>query len=226
MMSESNEDNGIEGLAKNPPPSAAPSQEIKREAIEFIKMVVWFLIAFFVVKTYVVEGYEVQGPSMNPTLNDRERILVFKLPHILSQFRIFSGIEALKEGDIVVFDSRNEPNKRYVKRIIARGPKSSTSKTASAQAHNFPEETVHVRFDMGTVYVNNRRLHESYLPSAPQPCDDRMPDVSLSPGTYYVLGDNRVVSKDSRSFGPIDDACLVGKAVLCFWPPGKIRFLR
>ncbi|HNR34323.1 MAG TPA: signal peptidase I [Candidatus Hydrogenedentes bacterium] len=225
-MSESHEDNGIGVLAENPPPSMVPSQEIKREAIEFIKMVVWFLIAFFIVKTYIVEGYEVQGPSMNPTLNDRERILVFKLPHILSQFRIFSGIEALKEGDIVVFDSRNEPNKRYVKRIIARGPKSSASKTASAQAHDTPEDAVHVRFDSGSVYVNNRRILEPYLPPGPQSCDDRMPDVSLPPGTYYVLGDNRVVSKDSRSFGPIDDACLVGRAVLCFWPPGKMRFLR
>lgn len=204
-----------------------PSQEIKREVLEFVKMIAWFLIAFFIVKTYVMEGYEVQGPSMIPTLNDRERILVLKLPHIISQFRLFGAMEALKEGDIAVFDSPVEPNKRYVKRVIACGPRRSGGNTASAQAEDVETDgAVHVRFDEGSVYINNRRIPEQYLPPGQRVCEDRQPDVVLPSGTYYVLGDNRIVSKDSRSFGPVDDARFVGKAVVCFWPPSKIRILR
>ena len=204
------------------------AQEVKREIIEFVKMIVWFLIVFFLVKTYVVEGYEVLGPSMNPTLQDRERILVFKLPHIVSQFQLFSGIEALRPGDIVVFDSV-EPNKRYVKRVIAKGPPKAAGNTVVAQrqdAQTPEEDSVRVLFDHGKVYVNNDRISEDYLRTEPKASEDVYPEVRLLPGGYYVLGDNRGVSKDSRSFGPVDDARVVGKAILCFWPPSRIRLLK
>jgi signal peptidase I len=208
---------------------AAQAQEAKREIIEFVKMIAWFLIVFFIVKTYVVEGYEVQGPSMVPTLHDHERILVLKLPHILSRFDTLSGINALKEGDIVVFDSPVEHNKRYVKRVIARGSRNPGTKTVVAgQSEGNPAsaDVVRVQLDHGVVYVNNRRVAEDYLSRENKTASDSSSEVLLPPGTYYVLGDNRGVSKDSRSFGPVDDDRLVGKAVLCFWPPSKIRLLR
>ena len=206
------------------------SQEVKREIIEFAKMIAWFLVVFFIVKTYVVEGYEVQGPSMQPTLQDRERILVLKLPYILSQFRLFSGIEALKPGNIVVFDSPVEANKRYVKRVIVKGPPAGSGKTVAAKQQGTGDASagkgLRVIFDRGTVYVNNRRLAEDYLPKNDRSGDERVEEAYLQPGTYYVLGDNRGVSKDSRSFGPIDGSCVTGRAVLCFWPPSRIRFLK
>ena len=67
------------------PPVAKPAN-IKAEFTELVKMVVWFLVLFFFLKWAVIEGYEVQGPSMEPTLWNNERILVFKLPHKLSQW--------------------------------------------------------------------------------------------------------------------------------------------
>ncbi|MBI4558132.1 MAG: signal peptidase I [Candidatus Hydrogenedentes bacterium] len=212
------------------PQSQPPSRsEVKREVIEFIKMVAWFLVLFFALRTYVIEGYEVQGPSMRPTLEDRERILVFKLPHLLSQFRWLSGIDAVEPGDIVVFESPDDQDKRYVKRVIAKGPKKTPSNTVGAEEHGSPsrpEPGAKVVIEGNTVYVNNQRIHEDYLQADHATTDGDSEEVLLGPGKYYVLGDNREVSKDSRSFGPIEDDTIVGTALLRFWPPNKISILR
>ena len=217
-MSNESETNTVE---QQPSP-----HEMKREIIEFVKMIVWFLAVFFVVKSCVIEGYEVQGPSMIPTLQDRERILVLKLPHLLSShFNLFSDWDAVKPGDIVIFESPVETDKRYVKRVIAKGPHKPVGNTASAQQQGSPN-AVSVRVDKGAVYVNNKRITETYLTPEQRESDDPPSEIKVDAGGYFVLGDNRSVSKDSRSFGPIDDKRVIGKAILCFWPPSKMRLLR
>lgn len=204
-----------------------PKQEIKREVIELVKMVVLFLVVFWTLKTFVVEGYEVQGPSMIPTLDDRERILVLKLPHELSQLPILSTfLEPIKPGDVVVFDSTEETNKRYIKRVVAKGPNQARANTVAAKTLNEDPRanSVHVKFEKGSVYVNNHRLDENYL----VPTESHSPDtdeIDLRPGEYYVLGDHRSVSKDSRSFRAISDSQIVGKALLRFWPLSKFGLL-
>lgn len=205
----------------------ADRQEMKREVVEFVKMIAWFLVLFFIVKTYIIEGYEVQGRSMIPTLHDRERIMVLKLPHILSEFGLFSGLNAIKEGNIVVFDSPIEKDKRYVKRVVTKGPRGRTGKmVAAGQPDASPENGVRVLYDHGTVYVNNRRIEEKYLPANQKESEDALPEAKVLAGSYYVLGDNRNESKDSRSFGPVTDEHVIGTAFVCIWPPSKIRFLR
>lgn len=206
----------------------SPTQEMKREIIEFVKMIAWFLILFFVIKTYVIEGYEVQGPSMAPTLHDRERILVFKLPHNLAKLPLLRGMNAIKQGNIVVFDSPVEPDKRYVKRVIAKGPRKRPSNTVEAEQHlsGAAEETVTVQFDKGTIYVNKRRISEDYLKSGPRRSREYLPEVRIAAGEYYMLGDNTNVSKDSRSFGAVRDEDVIGRAILRFWPPSKISLFR
>jgi len=202
--------------------------QVKREIIDFVKLIAWFLVLFFVIKTYVIESCDVQGRSMLPTLHDNEKIMVLKLPLVLSRFHLFSGIDALHEGDIVVFESPVEPDKRYVKRLIARGPDVETAgnSVAARQTNVVSESTVSVLYDRGAVYVNNRRLDERYLDYDRDEDEDSLPEVRLMPGSSYVLGDNRNESKDSRSFGPITNDRIVGKALLCFWPPSKIRLLQ
>ncbi len=204
-------------------------QELKREVLDFVKLIVWFLVVFLFLKSYVIEGYEVQGPSMMPTLQNNERILVLKLPHYLSTSGWFGTFSALDEGDIVVFDSPDNPHKRYVKRVIAMGVPRDRDKKVDALAEEDkvwnPSELVNVVYDGGDVYVQNHKIDEDYLTEDARVSTDH-DAVQLGPGEFYVLGDNRKVSKDSRSFHAIEDDQIIGKAVLRFWPPHKIGFLK
>lgn len=211
-----------------PAPSSTPpgsrGSELKRELAELGKMVALFLIVFLGLKTFVVEGYEVQGESMAPTLQDRERILVMKLPHRLSQIPLLSGLRAFGAGDIIVFESREEMNKRYIKRVVAEGPPLRGAPKVSASDGGWDSERVSVDYVDGELFVNRLLITEEYvLP------DQRMSRENdhrtLSPGSYYVLGDHRSVSKDSRAFGAVHRDQIIGKAVLRFWPPSKFGSL-
>ena len=206
-------------------PAPPDKQELKREILDFVKLIVWFLIIFLGLRTYVIEGYEVQGPSMTPTLENNERILVLKLPHILSQYSLFSGMTAIETGDIVVFDSPDAAKKRYVKRVIGVGPEAQDPGIVAATSEHAEPNKVPVVFQHGTVYVNNVKVDEPYLTEEAKMSPD-VDKLELAPGEYYVLGDNRRVSKDSRSFHAIDEDQIIGKAVLRFWPPNKISLLR
>lgn len=209
-------------------------QELKHEIIEFVKMVVWFLILFMAVRKYVIEGYEVQGPSMQPTLQDNERILVLKLPLVLSRLSLFSSIDGISEGDIVVFDSppQEGQGKRYVKRVIAKGVKKRNKLVVGAQnKDDIPaiSDMVSVKFDNGIVYVNNRAIIENYTKKNGEEDDDEdyaNKETLVPPSMYFVMGDNRDVSKDSRNFGPVDDDTMIGTAIFRFWPLSRIGFLK
>ena len=216
-------------IGSAPSGDPAPRQEMKRDVTELIKMVVLFLIVFWGLKAFVIEGYEVQGDSMIPTLEDRERILVFKLPTKLASLPIIGGFHPLNDGDIVVFESTVENNKRYIKRVIAQGPPLATSdNTVDAKEVHKDQaspDSVKVIFDRGSVYVNNRKLDEPYLVSEEQHSPDVREPVYLDAGEYYVLGDHRSVSKDSRSFEAVEESQIIGRAVLRIWPLSSFGLL-
>jgi signal peptidase I len=146
---------------------------------------------------FLYQPVKVEGTSMMPTLQDQERVFINKFVYKL---------EPIERGDVVVFRYPRDPSKSYIKRIIA---------VAGDR----------VRIDAGVVYVNGRRMGEDYVPRMYE--DVRSyPETIVPPHSYFVLGDHRNLSNDSRDFGPVDEDFIYGKAVFGYWPVEKLGTLR
>ena len=116
------------------------------------------------------------------------------------------GIEPIQRGDIVVFRYPRDPAKSFIKRVIGVAGD-------------------HVRIVDGHVFLNDKLLLEDYVPRVYQ--DDRSyPDVVVPSGSYFVLGDHRSLSNDSRDFGPVNQSYIYGKAVFGYWPVDKLGRVR
>jgi signal peptidase I len=153
-------------------------------------------IAAFIV-LFIYQPVRVEGTSMLPALADQERIFVNKFVYHL---------ESVSRGDVVVFRYPLNPSQSFIKRVIA----------VSGDR---------VRIASGLVYVNDSPLSEPYVP--PQYRDDRsMPEMTVPGRTYFVLGDHRSLSEDSRDFGPVGEEFVSGKAVFAYWPFEKAGMLR
>lgn len=146
---------------------------------------------------FLYQPVKVEGTSMMPSLDDQERIFVNKFVYRLG---------AIQRGDIVVFRYPRDPSKSYIKRVIG---------VAGDR----------VRIDGGQVFLNNRPIEEDYVPR--DYGDQRSyPEVTVPSGSYFVLGDHRNMSNDSRDFGPVKQGFIYGKAVFGYWPMGKLGRLR
>ncbi len=140
---------------------------------------------------FVVQPVKVEGSSMLPHLHDGERLFVNKL--------IYYNLPPLQRGDVVVFWFPNDPSKSYVKRLIG-----------------LPGETIEVRD--GRVLVNGQPLAEPYLdPQRSRRLDDHLP-VFVRPHHFYVMGDNRDGSSDSREWGLVPEKYIYGTAIMRWWP--------
>jgi signal peptidase I len=146
--------------------------------------------------TYVVQAFKVQGTSMSPELLDGERILVNKFVYYLGD---------IDRGDVVVFWYPEDPELSFIKRVVG-----------------LPGETVEIR--AGAVYVDGRLVEEPYV-HAENAERRSFPPHDLRPGHYFVLGDNRKGSNDSRSWGLVPERYIYGKAVLRIWPPSEFGFV-
>ena len=143
--------------------------------------------------TYVVQAFKVQGTSMSPELKDGERILVNKFLYY------FGDID---RGDVVVFWYPEDPELSFIKRVVA-----------------LPGETVEIR--SGAVFVNGTLMEEPYVAGANADLRS-FPPHDVRPGHYFVLGDNRKGSNDSRSWGLVPERYVYGKAFLRIWPPRDV----
>jgi signal peptidase I len=155
-------------------------------------LVISLAISAFII-IFLYQPVKVEGTSMMPSLEDQERIFVNKFVYRL---------EPIERGDIVVFRYPYDPSKSYIKRVIAMAGD-------------------HIRIDSGQVFVNNGALDETYVPS--EYADRRSyPDTVVPENCYFVLGDHRSMSDDSRRFGPVNQSFIYGKAVFGYWPMEKV----
>ncbi len=159
-------------------------------------LVISLAIAAFFI-VFLYQPVKVEGTSMMPSLDDQERIFINKFVY---------RIEPIQRGDIVVFRYPRDPQKSFIKRVIGVAGD-------------------HVRISDGRVYVNNKLLVEDYVPMSYE--DERSyPEIIVPPDSYFVLGDHRSLSNDSRDFGPVDASYIYGKAVFGYWPVDKVGRLR
>jgi signal peptidase I len=182
-----------------------------RALIEWTIIVMAVLLCTVLLRTYVVQSFSIPSLSMYPTLQVGDRIIVNKLSYHL---------HGVQRGDIVVFARPPLEDQEYadlVKRVIG-----------------LPGETISSRG--GHVYINGKRLNEPWLPPAsaddtgalpgdPHPQFNLPGPVKIPPGEYYVMGDNRTDSEDSRFFGPIPGSLIVGRAEFVAWPLSHIKGL-
>jgi signal peptidase I len=151
---------------------------------------------------FVVQPVKVEGTSMLPRLHDGERIFVNKL--------IYYGLPRLQRGDIVVFWYPDDPSKSYIKRIIG-----------------LPGETVEIR--EGRVYIKSQGreqlLEEPYLDPQRNLSSASAPPKEVKPHHYFVMGDNRDASSDSRYWGLVPEKYIYGKALFRYWPLGSASFI-
>ncbi len=146
-------------------------------------------VASVLIITFLYQPVRVEGTSMLPRLEDRDRLFINKFVYRFT---------AIDRGDVVVFHYPRDPEKSYIKRVIA-----------------LPGDSF--RIDHGHVFVNGALVPEPYVP--PEYRDTRSVDeMTLPPDEYFVMGDHRSISSDSRDFGLVDRSLIYGKAIFVYWP--------
>jgi signal peptidase I len=177
------------------PPSPAPVATKEPAARPLPVLAVWVrdLLVSLAISAFIIiflyQPVKVEGTSMMPGLEDQERIFVNKFVY---------RWEPIQRGDIVVFRYPRDTSKSYIKRVIGIAGD-------------------HIRIDNGQVYVNGEALDEDYVPS--DYADARSyGEIVVPQKSFFVLGDHRTMSNDSRDFGPVNERYIYGKAVFGYWP--------
>jgi signal peptidase I len=159
-------------------------------------IVVSFLASVFII-TFLYQPVRVEGTSMQPGLRDQDRLFIDKF---------FFRFEKIGRGDVVVFHYPRDPEKSYIKRVIA-----------------LPGDTI--RINQGRVFINGFPIEEPYVPLRYE--DTRsMAEMTVPPGEFFVMGDHRSISSDSRDFGPVDRDLIYGKAEFIYWPADNMGVVR
>jgi signal peptidase I len=179
-----------------PPARVGSRAQIWRALWELVHdLSVAVLFCFFLI-TFVAQAFRVQGTSMLPLLEDGERIIVNKFVY---------RFQPIDRGDVVVFWYPKDPSVSFIKRVVG-----------------VPGDVVELR--SGLLYVNSRRVQEQYLRPQFNDGESHSP-VEVSKGYYYVLGDHRNSSNDSRNWGEVPEKYIYGKAFFRFWPLSKAGFI-
>jgi signal peptidase I len=150
-------------------------------------------VASVFIVTFLYQPVRVEGTSMAPELRNRDRLFISKF---------FFHFETIQRREIVVFHYPLDPRISYIKRVIG-----------------LPGDTVAIQH--GQVFINGKRLYEPYVPARYRDARS-MPPLVIPPDEYFVMGDHRSVSSDSRSFGPVDRDLIYGQADFIYWPESSM----
>ncbi|HUB78105.1 MAG TPA: signal peptidase I [Bryobacteraceae bacterium] len=168
-------------------------------ALSWVRDLAFSILIAVISIVFIYQPVKVEGTSMMPGLSDQERIFINK-------FTYRFGLGNIERGDTVVFEFPGDPSKSYIKRVIG-----------------LPGD--HIRIDRGQVFVNGQPLQEDYV--EPDYRDDvSRPEIVVEPDEFYVLGDHRNSSSDSRVWGTVPRKYIYGKAVFCYWPLNRMGRLR
>jgi signal peptidase I len=179
----------------NPDQAAAPGDDANQPAPKSSGASLWLrdllisAAASVLIITFLYQPVRVEGTSMLPRLEDQDRLFINKFVYHFS---------AIERGDVVVFHYPRDPEKSYIKRVIA-----------------LPGDRL--RIDHGTVWLNGQQLRENYVPDEYR--DSRsMLEIIVPQETFFMMGDHRSISSDSREFGPVERQLIYGKAAFVYWP--------
>ena len=164
-------------------------QQVKDELLAWVKTLFSAAVYAVLIVTFGFQIARVEGMSMAPTLEDQDRLIVNK-----AIYRIFEP----RRGDIVMLYYPVNPDKSFVKRVIA-------------------EEGDQVRIQDGRVYVNDVPMADDFVPPEYRSHDDFGPTV-IPDGYYFVMGDHRNNSSDSRHWGMVPKKYIIGRVQLRWWP--------
>jgi signal peptidase I len=174
----------------------APARTLPVLSVWLRDLMISLAISAFII-VFLYQPVKVEGTSMMPSLDDQERIFVNKYVYRL---------EPIQRGDIVVFRYPRDTSKSFIKRVIGLAGD-------------------RIRIESGEVFVNGEALEEDYVPAAY--ADQRSySELVVPPSSYFVLGDHRTMSNDSRDFGPVSIGYIYGKAVFGYWPMDKMGRVR
>ncbi len=169
----------------------------KSYLVELLEAVL-LVVGVYVAVNLLTARFVVEGPSMQPSLQTGQFLIVDRTSYLFGEPAY---------GDLIVFHYPQNPTDDYVKRVVG-----------------LPGDTV--TFEAGQLYVNRAEVREPYInePCHPQRCEEGT--WSLGEDEFFVLGDNRNYSQDSRAFGPVPRHLIVGEAWLRYWPPSDWRAVR
>lgn len=188
------------------------NRSLRREIGELLSTAVQMVLLFVVISA-LIGRFEIHQISMEPNFHEGQRVIVSKLDSIWSNLFVrtaqaaetqTSSPFAPRRGQIVVFyTSPERSGDALIKRVIG-----------------LPGDRIELRD--GGVMVNGALLDEPYVHGLTTSCNRYCEPFTLGPGQYFLMGDNRLNSMDSRDFGPIPDGQIVGRVVLRYWPLDKL----
>jgi signal peptidase I len=177
--------------------AGSDSGDLWGELRSLLRDVIFAGVIAILIVGFVVQPVRVEGQSMMPKLHDQDRIFVNKFIYPLREW--MNDKEPIKRGDIVVLLYPDDPSKSYIKRVVG-----------------LPGEEVNV--ENGKLYINGMQIDEPYLDSDYISSDSMPGSVHVKEHHYFVMGDNRRNSSDSRYWGLVPEKYIYGKAIFRYYP--------